>query len=99
MMTFFLYETREFLLDFENDRNYTPKSLTDVRLPCREADPVAQTNRPANHLAPSQETRGRSKLSWTICRIPMRPFDYIVKAGNRLKTLQEEVRYRRMEKS
>ena len=25
--------------------------------------------------------RGRSKISWTICRIPVRPFDYIVKAG------------------
>jgi hypothetical protein len=25
--------------------------------------------------------RGRSKISWTMCRFPVRPFDYIVKAG------------------
>ena len=25
--------------------------------------------------------RGRSKISWTICRIPVRPFDYVVKGG------------------
>jgi hypothetical protein len=31
MMTFFLYETREFLLDFENGQDYTPKSLAGVR--------------------------------------------------------------------
>jgi len=25
--------------------------------------------------------RGRRKISWTICRIPAWPFDYVVKAG------------------
>jgi len=34
----------------------------------------------------------RSTISWTICPIPIRPFDYIVKAGNRpaATPLQEE---------
>jgi len=31
MMTSFLYETREFLLEFENGRDYTPESLAGVR--------------------------------------------------------------------
>jgi len=36
--------------------------------------------------------RGRSKISWTSCRIPVRPFDYIVKAGQpaRPRPLQEK---------
>jgi hypothetical protein len=40
--------------------------------------------------------RRQKKISWTICRIPVRPFDYIVKAGQtarpqtKIKTVQEK---------
>ena len=48
----------------------------------------------------SSKKRGRRKISLTICRIPVQPFDYIVKAGQpaRPQTVTED-RYRRMEKS
>jgi hypothetical protein len=45
--------------------------------------------------------RGRRKTSWTICRIPVRPFVYVVKAGQPPgpKIVTGKDRYRRMEKS
>src|SRR5208282_1229864 len=35
----------------------------------------------ARNGAPGTLKHPRIKISWTICRIPVRPFDYIVKAG------------------
>jgi hypothetical protein len=42
----------------------------------------------------------KEKISWTICRIPVWPFDYMVKAGQpaRPKTKKKD-HYRRKEKS
>jgi hypothetical protein len=38
--------------------------------------------------------RGRSKIYWTICPIPVRPFDYIVKAGQaaRPQTIEPKIK-------
>jgi hypothetical protein len=39
------------------------------------------------------KARKKQKSSWTICRIPVRPFDYVVKTGQvaRLKTVTGEI--------
>ena len=38
-------------------------------------------------------------ISWTTCRIPLRPFDYMVKAGNGPPKTEIKDRYRRRRKS
>ena len=41
----------------------------------------------------------RSKTSWTICPIPIRPFDYIVKAGQAARPKTKELKTVNKEKS
>src|ERR1700733_2024164 len=58
----------------------TMLSLSDCKratLPIRE---LPQRNYPPNGLS-SQLKREEAKFSWTICPIPVLPFDYMVKAG------------------
>jgi len=68
-------------LAFDHHAERGEKSYSGCKVVDDDADVVQSLDRHVPSIAGAVRRTRKQKISWTICRIPSGPFDYIVKAG------------------